>query len=78
MGASSSTEQISPEQREAESLAASTGALSALEKAFSTLSDPETKTIPITSLKVTTLSLSFPIPDVIQESIMYVSVLCLQ
>ncbi|KAI3776431.1 hypothetical protein L1987_46213 [Smallanthus sonchifolius] len=51
MGASSSTEQLSPEQREAESLAASTGALTILEKAFSNLSDPLTKTIPITSLK---------------------------
>ncbi|KAF5803742.1 putative TLDc domain-containing protein [Helianthus annuus] len=61
MGASSSTEQISPEQREAESLAASTGALSALEKAFSTLSDPETKTIPITSLKECfKLSIDYP------------------
>ncbi|XP_076952824.1 uncharacterized protein LOC143626717 [Bidens hawaiensis] len=53
MGASSSTEQVavSPEQREAESLAASTGALTLLHKAFSNLSDPQTKTIPITSLK---------------------------
>lgn len=52
MGASSSSEQLSPEQREAESLAASTGALTVLEKAFSNLSDPLTKTIPIDSLKV--------------------------
>ncbi|KVI07804.1 TLDc [Cynara cardunculus var. scolymus] len=42
MGASSSTEEVSPEQREAESLAASTGALTVLEKAFSDLSDPQT------------------------------------
>ncbi|KAK1421029.1 hypothetical protein QVD17_23077 [Tagetes erecta] len=51
MGASSSSEQVSPEQREAESLAASTGALTVLEKTFSNLSDPVTKTIPIDSLK---------------------------
>lgn len=50
MGASSSTEQASPEQREAESLVASTGALSVLEKAFSNLSD-HTQSIPITSLQ---------------------------
>lgn len=51
MGASSSSEQASPEQREAESLAASTGALTVLEKAFSNLSDPQTQTIPISSLQ---------------------------
>lgn len=51
MGASSSTEQVSPERREAESLAASTGALTVLEKSFSNLSDPQTQTIPISSLK---------------------------
>ncbi|KAI7734162.1 hypothetical protein M8C21_026394 [Ambrosia artemisiifolia] len=51
MGASSSTEQVSPEQREAESLAASTGALTLLEKAFSIISDPVTKTVSIESLK---------------------------
>lgn len=51
MGASSSTEQVSPEQREAESLAASTGALTLLQKAFSNLADPQTQAIPITSLQ---------------------------
>ncbi|KAL8211459.1 hypothetical protein R6Q57_005896 [Mikania cordata] len=51
MGASSSSEQVSPEQREAESLAASTGDLNVLQKVFAKLSDPVTKTIPITSLK---------------------------
>ncbi|KAL4578940.1 hypothetical protein LXL04_015072 [Taraxacum kok-saghyz] len=51
MGASSSTEQVSPERREAESLAASTGALTVLEKVFSNLSDPQTQTIPISSLQ---------------------------
>lgn len=51
MGASSSTEQVSSEQREVESLAASTGALPLLQKVFSTLSDPETKQIPLNSLQ---------------------------
>ncbi|KAI3745981.1 hypothetical protein L6452_08396 [Arctium lappa] len=51
MGASSSTEEVSPEQREAESLAASTGALTVLEKSFSDLSDPQTHAVPITSLQ---------------------------
>lgn len=52
MGASSSTEQaVSPEQRELESLAASTGALPLLKKAFSNLSDPQTNTISIQSLQ---------------------------
>nr|XP_043631063.1 uncharacterized protein LOC122602514 isoform X2 [Erigeron canadensis] len=52
MGASSSTEQGgSPEQREAESLAASTGALTLLQKSFSNLSDSQTQSIPITSLQ---------------------------
>lgn len=52
MGASSSTQQVSTEQREAETLAASTGALPMLQKSFSRLSNPETKAIPLTSLQV--------------------------
>lgn len=51
MGASSSTQQVSTEQREAETLAASTGALPMLQKSFSRLSNPETKAIPLTSLQ---------------------------
>ncbi|XP_071698531.1 uncharacterized protein [Rutidosis leptorrhynchoides] len=51
MGASTSTEQVSTEQREAESLAASTGALTLLQNTFSNLSDPQTHTIPISSLQ---------------------------
>ncbi|XP_059279013.1 uncharacterized protein LOC132033145 [Lycium ferocissimum] len=51
MGQSSSTEQMSPEQREAESIAASTGALTNLQKAFSLLSDSQTNSIPIHSLQ---------------------------
>ncbi|KAL0323176.1 UNVERIFIED_CONTAM: hypothetical protein Sangu_1936900 [Sesamum angustifolium] len=52
MGQSSSTEQqLSPELRQVQSLAASTGALPSLEKAFSLLSDPQTKSIPIHSLQ---------------------------
>ncbi|XP_073126246.1 uncharacterized protein [Henckelia pumila] len=52
MGQSSSRDQEeSPELREAESLAASTGALPSLRKAFSLLSDPQTKLVPIHSLK---------------------------
>ncbi|KAG5613448.1 hypothetical protein H5410_024729 [Solanum commersonii] len=51
MGQSSSAEQVSPEQREAESIAASTGALPNLQKAFSVLSDPQTHSIPIHSLQ---------------------------
>ncbi|KAL2241974.1 uncharacterized protein LOC105159329 isoform X2 [Sesamum indicum] len=52
MGQSSSTEQqVSPELRQVQSLAASTGALPSLEKAFSLLSDPQTKSIPIHSLQ---------------------------
>ncbi|XP_049362939.1 uncharacterized protein LOC125827666 isoform X1 [Solanum verrucosum] len=51
MGQSSSAEQVSPEQREAESIAASTGALPNLQKAFSVLSDPQTNSIPIHSLQ---------------------------
>lgn len=52
MGASSSTEQVSTEQREAETLAASTGALPMLQKSFSSLSSLETKSIPLKSLQV--------------------------
>ncbi|XP_075082206.1 uncharacterized protein LOC107764097 isoform X2 [Nicotiana tabacum] len=51
MGQSSSAEQVSPEQREAESLAASTGALPSLQKAFSLLSNPQTHSIPLHSLQ---------------------------
>ncbi|KAL2499403.1 TLD-domain containing nucleolar protein [Abeliophyllum distichum] len=51
MGQSSSTEQLSPELREVRALAASTGALPALEKAFSLLSDPNTNSIPLNSLQ---------------------------
>ncbi|XP_051149813.1 uncharacterized protein LOC127264377 [Andrographis paniculata] len=52
MGQSSSREEeVSPELREVQSLAASTGALPSLEKAFSVLSDPQTKSIPIQSLQ---------------------------
>ncbi|PSS31272.1 TLD domain-containing protein [Actinidia chinensis var. chinensis] len=51
MGASSSTEQVPAEQREAESLTASTGALPMLQKAFSVLADPQTNTIPLHSLQ---------------------------
>ncbi|CAI9116894.1 OLC1v1018176C3 [Oldenlandia corymbosa var. corymbosa] len=51
MGQSSSTDQISPAQREAETLAASTGALPTLREAFSRLSDPETGLIPLDSIR---------------------------
>ncbi|OMO87458.1 TLDc [Corchorus capsularis] len=52
MGASSSTQQtVSPEQRELESLAASTGALPLLRNFFSKLSDPQTNTISTQSLQ---------------------------
>ncbi|CAA0813355.1 TLD-domain containing nucleolar protein [Striga hermonthica] len=52
MGQSSSREQeVSPELREVQSLAASTGALPSLEKTFSLLSDPQTKSIPVHSLR---------------------------
>ncbi|GAV76083.1 TLD domain-containing protein [Cephalotus follicularis] len=52
MGASSSKEQtISSEQREVETLAASTGALPMLQKSFSKLADPQSNTIPLQSLK---------------------------
>lgn len=53
MGASSSTQQHPPsEQREVESLAASTGALSLLRNAFSKLAHPQTNTLPPQSLQV--------------------------
>lgn len=53
MGASSSTDQdVSAEQKEVESLAASTGALPMLQNAFSKLANPQTNTIPIQSLQV--------------------------
>lgn len=48
---SSSTGNISPAQREAESLAAATGALPTLQKAFSLLSDSQTNAIPLGSLE---------------------------
>ncbi|BFG17688.1 hypothetical protein CerSpe_039620 [Prunus speciosa] len=52
MGASTSTEQkVSIEQREAESLAASTGALSMLQKSFYSLADPDSNAIPLNSLQ---------------------------
>ncbi|XP_008221301.1 PREDICTED: uncharacterized protein LOC103321278 [Prunus mume] len=52
MGASTSTEQkVSIEQREAEALAASTGALSMLQKSFSSLADPDSNAIPHNSLQ---------------------------
>ncbi|XP_050364514.1 uncharacterized protein LOC126783146 [Argentina anserina] len=52
MGASTSSEQSVPiEQREAENLAASTGALSTLQKCFSILADPHSGAIPSDSLQ---------------------------
>ncbi|KAB1203686.1 hypothetical protein CJ030_MR8G025495 [Morella rubra] len=52
MGASSSTEQkVSAEQREVEALAASTGALPMLQKAFSRLADPQTNAVPLKTLQ---------------------------
>ncbi|KAL7086006.1 hypothetical protein ACP275_14G312000 [Erythranthe tilingii] len=52
MGQSSSTEHdVSPELREVQSLAASTGSLPSLQKAFSLLSDPQTNSIPLHSLQ---------------------------
>ncbi|KAK9270101.1 hypothetical protein L1049_025675 [Liquidambar formosana] len=50
MGASSSTEQVSAEQREFETLAASTGPVPMLQKAFSRLADPQTNLVPIACL----------------------------
>lgn len=53
MGQSSSKEhEVSPELREVQSLAASTGALPSLQKTFSLLSDAQTNSIPINSLQV--------------------------
>ncbi|KAG6392313.1 hypothetical protein SASPL_146529 [Salvia splendens] len=53
MGQSSSTEQgASPELREVQSLVASTGALPSLQKSFPLLSDPQTQSIPLPSLRV--------------------------
>ena len=53
MGASSSTEQkVSSEQRELESIAASTGALPMLKKTFSKLADPQSNALPINALQV--------------------------
>ncbi|KAJ7966843.1 TLD domain-containing protein [Quillaja saponaria] len=52
MGASTSSEQkVSKEQEEVESLAASTGALPMLQKAFSKLADPEQNSVPIEKLQ---------------------------
>lgn len=60
MGTSASTEQkeMSPEQREVEALAASTGALPMLQKAFANLADPQENSIPVQSLQVI-LSIEF-------------------
>lgn len=53
MGASSSTEKKSAsEQREVESLAASTGFLPMLQNSFAKLVDPQTNAIPLQSLPV--------------------------
>ncbi|KAM6550657.1 hypothetical protein CsatB_000465 [Cannabis sativa] len=51
MGASNSTESVSIEQREAESIAASSGALPSLHTTFSTLADPNSHAIPLQSLE---------------------------
>ncbi|KAI3873290.1 hypothetical protein MKW92_015066 [Papaver armeniacum] len=51
MGASSSTNQNNQEQQELESLAASTGGLPILQKAFTRLSDPHTNSIPLHSVQ---------------------------
>lgn len=52
MGASTSTEKWVPDdQKEAEALAASTGALPQLQSAFSKLADPQTSAIPFESLQ---------------------------
>lgn len=51
MGAGSSTPQIPSEQREFESQAASTGSLVLLQKAFASLSDPQSNSIPLISLQ---------------------------
>ncbi|XP_041024746.1 uncharacterized protein LOC121265253 [Juglans microcarpa x Juglans regia] len=52
MGASSSTDQkVSTDQREVETLAASTGALPMLQQAFSRLADPQSNAVPLKSLQ---------------------------
>ncbi|XP_022133721.1 uncharacterized protein LOC111006234 [Momordica charantia] len=52
MGASNSTEKEVPDdQKEAEALAASTGVLPQLQKAFSKLADPQTNAIPLEALQ---------------------------
>ncbi|KAM6574261.1 hypothetical protein CsatA_022588 [Cannabis sativa] len=51
MGASNSTESVSIQQREAESIAASSGALPSLHTTFSTLADPNSHAIPLQSLE---------------------------
>ncbi|KAK7316975.1 hypothetical protein RJT34_00827 [Clitoria ternatea] len=52
MGASTSAElRVSAEQKEAENVAASTGALPMLQKAFSKLANPETNTVPLENLQ---------------------------
>ncbi|XP_068646698.1 uncharacterized protein [Aristolochia californica] len=58
MGASSSTDHVSEEQKEVESLAASTGSLPMLKNVFSKLCNPSTSTIPLESLQEC-FSLSF-------------------
>ncbi|XAR61678.1 hypothetical protein NMG60_11016165 [Bertholletia excelsa] len=66
MGASSSSPQVPDEQREAESLAASTGALPMLQKAFSAMADPETKAIPVQTLqRCFCISLAQPVSEAI-------------
>ncbi|TKY73861.1 TLD domain-containing protein 1 [Spatholobus suberectus] len=52
MGASTSAEpRVSAEQKEAEAVAASTGALPMLQKAFSKLANPETNAVPLENLQ---------------------------
>ncbi|CAI0435318.1 unnamed protein product [Linum tenue] len=63
MGASSSTQQAgSSEQREAESLAASVGALPMLQNSFAKLADPQTSAIPLESLQKC-FGVSYETPD---------------
>lgn len=58
MGASTSTEQkVSAEQQEEENVAASTGALPILKKAFSKLGDSETNTVSLENLQVLFINL---------------------
>ncbi|KAL5557913.1 hypothetical protein UlMin_034124 [Ulmus minor] len=62
MGASSSSEQKVPaDQREAESLAVSSGSLPMLQKSFSNLADPQSNAIPLQSLQQC-LSLTYKNP----------------